>query len=101
MPARVAASSITRGMPSNRWQMRASANQQALNLILAITPRILIAHRLSTVRSVDRIIIMENGRIIDEGDHETLMGRGGQYANLYNIGLTQDGKLTRGQKVLL
>ncbi len=65
--------------PFTEWQI-----QQALNLILAKTTSILIAHRLSTVRSVDRIIVMENGRIIDEGDHETLMARGGQYANLYN-----------------
>jgi ATP-binding cassette subfamily B protein len=65
--------------PFTEWQI-----QQALNLILAKTTSILIAHRLSTVRSADRIIVMENGRIIDEGDHETLMARGGQYANLYN-----------------
>ena len=45
---------------------------------------ILIAHRLSTVKSADRIIVMENGKIIDEGDHNTLMARGGQYATLYN-----------------
>ena len=65
--------------PFTEWQI-----QQALNLILAKTTSILVAHRLSTVRSADRIIVMENGRIIDEGDHETLMARGGQYANLYN-----------------
>jgi ATP-binding cassette subfamily B protein len=65
--------------PFTEWQI-----QQALNLILAKTTSILIAHRLSTVQSADRIIVMENGRIIDEGDHKTLMARGGQYANLYN-----------------
>jgi len=58
--------------------------QDALNLILSKTTSILIAHRLSTVKSADRIIVMENGKIIDEGDHETLIKRGGKYANLYN-----------------
>ncbi len=58
--------------------------QDALNLILANTTSILIAHRLSTVRSADRIIVMENGRIIEEGSHNGLLSKGGHYASLYN-----------------
>jgi ATP-binding cassette subfamily B protein len=65
--------------PFTEWQI-----QQALNLILSKTTSILIAHRLSTVRSADRIIVMEKGRIIDEGSHNELLARGGQYAELYN-----------------
>ena len=65
--------------PFTEWQI-----QQALNLILSKTTSILIAHRLSTVRSADRIIVMENGRIIEEGSHTELLARGGQYADLYN-----------------
>jgi ABC-type multidrug transport system fused ATPase/permease subunit len=43
----------------------------------------IIAHRLSTLQSVDRIVVFDNGRISEEGDHATLMARGGLYAGLY------------------
>jgi ABC-type multidrug transport system, ATPase and permease components len=58
--------------------------QEALNLILARSSSILIAHRLSTVRSADRIIVLREGRIIEQGDHDALMALGGHYAELYN-----------------
>lgn len=58
--------------------------QQALNLILKRTTSFLIAHRLSTVRSADRIIVIEKGKIIEEGNHEGLLAQGGHYAALYN-----------------
>ncbi len=58
--------------------------QQALNLIMAGTTAIAIAHRLSTVRHADRIIVLEKGRIIEEGSHDQLMTRGRHYAELYN-----------------
>lgn len=44
---------------------------------------IVIAHRLSTVRAADRIIVLREGQIIEEGDHEGLLARGGHYAELY------------------
>jgi len=65
--------------PFTEWQI-----QQALNLILQQTTSILIAHRLSTVKSADRILVMENGRIIEEGNHQGLLAQGGHYATLYN-----------------
>lgn len=58
--------------------------QQALDLILAQSTSILIAHRLSTVRSADRIIVLRKGAIIEQGSHEQLMEQGGHYAELYN-----------------
>lgn len=65
--------------PFTEWQI-----QQALTLILEQTTSILIAHRLSTVKSADRIIVVENGSIIEEGDHNSLLAANGNYASLYN-----------------
>ena len=65
--------------PFTEWQI-----QQALGLILAESTSILIAHRLSTVKAADRIVVMEKGRMIEEGDHEGLLAQGGHYAMLYN-----------------
>jgi ATP-binding cassette, subfamily B, bacterial len=58
--------------------------QIALELILSETTSILIAHRLSTVRSSDRILVMQQGEIIEEGNHKELMSQGEHYAELYN-----------------
>lgn len=58
--------------------------QQALDLIMANSTAIIIAHRLSTVRSADRIIVLQKGRIIEEGSHSWLMKQGGHYAELYD-----------------
>jgi len=59
--------------------------QQVLELILAQSTSILIAHRLSTVRSADRIVVLREGEIVEEGNHRGLMRRGGEYAQLYNM----------------
>lgn len=58
--------------------------QAALGLILRNRTSIVIAHRLSTVKAADRILVLQRGRIIEEGSHEQLMTRGGHYAELYN-----------------
>jgi ATP-binding cassette subfamily B protein len=65
--------------PFTEWQI-----QQALNMILAETTSLMIAHRLSTVKAADRIIVLEKGRIIEEGNHNGLLQKGGHYATLYN-----------------
>jgi ATP-binding cassette, subfamily B, bacterial len=58
--------------------------QAALGLILRNRTSIVIAHRLSTVKAADRIIVLRKGQIIEQGNHEHLMGQGGHYAELYN-----------------
>jgi ATP-binding cassette subfamily B protein len=65
--------------PFTEWQI-----QQALNLILKNSTSILIAHRLSTVKAADRIVVMEKGSIIEEGNHDGLLAQSGHYATLYN-----------------
>ncbi|MHA1223529.1 MAG: ABC transporter ATP-binding protein, partial [Candidatus Heimdallarchaeaceae archaeon] len=57
--------------------------QEALEKLLSNRTSIVIAHRLTTVKNSDRIIVMDHGEIIEEGKHEDLMKRGGLYAELY------------------
>lgn len=58
--------------------------QTALDLILSEATSILIAHRLSTVKSADRIVVMRDGEIIEEGSHKALLEKDLHYAELYN-----------------
>ncbi|GAB4194731.1 MAG: ABC transporter ATP-binding protein [Roseiflexaceae bacterium] len=58
--------------------------QEGLDTVMQQRTSIVIAHRLSTVRHADRIVVLRKGQIIEEGDHDTLMARGGHYAELYN-----------------
>jgi ATP-binding cassette subfamily B protein len=58
--------------------------QQALDLIMKNSTAIIIAHRLSTVRAADRIIVLRGGDIIEAGSHRTLLAESGHYAELYN-----------------
>ena len=61
-----------------------AAVQQALAEALSGRTSIVIAHRLSTVRAADMILVVEDGRIVERGTHQELLGRGGRYAGLHH-----------------
>ena len=59
--------------------------QRAIANLVRDRTTIVIAHRLSTVRRADNIVVMEAGRIIEQGTHKDLLARGGQYQKLYEL----------------
>jgi ATP-binding cassette subfamily B protein len=58
--------------------------QAGLSFVLKGRTSLIIAHRLSTVRDADRILVMQSGRIVEDGDHHTLLAQDGLYAQLYH-----------------
>ncbi|MFW9939750.1 MAG: ABC transporter ATP-binding protein [Candidatus Thorarchaeota archaeon] len=58
--------------------------QEAMERVMQGRTTIVVAHRLTTVRHVDRIIVLDHGKIVEEGNHESLLQKNGYYARLYN-----------------
>ena len=59
--------------------------QMALKKLLEGRTGLVIAHRLATIRGCDRIIVLQDGKIFEEGNHDELMQKNGLYAHLYSL----------------
>lgn len=70
--------------------------QAALNVLMEGRTTLVIAHRLATVRRADRILVIDQGRIIEEGSHEELVRRSGLYADLANLQFNDGDRLKTG-----
>lgn len=64
--------------------------QSSLERLMKGRTTLVIAHRLSTVQNADRIIVLDNGRIVEHGPHTELLAAGGLYATLYNMQFRED-----------
>ncbi len=64
--------------------------QDALETLMKGRTTLVIAHRLSTIRNANRILVIVNGKIVEEGTHESLLAKGGEYFKLYNMQFKDD-----------
>jgi len=73
--------------------------QEALDNLMKGKTTLMIAHRLSTIRNADRIIVLVNGEIVEQGDHETLMKKQGEYFRLYNLQFKDEGNYENNDRL--
>lgn len=66
--------------------------QQALETVMFTRTTIIVAHRLSTIQNADKIIVLENGQVAEMGSHEELLKRGGNYASLVSLQVSEQSK---------
>ncbi|MEY3599124.1 MAG: hypothetical protein RL521_1546, partial [Bacteroidota bacterium] len=59
--------------------------QKATQIITECRTSFVVAHRLSTIQEADRILVLDKGKVIEEGNHETLMALNGHYQRMYNL----------------
>jgi subfamily B ATP-binding cassette protein MsbA len=71
------------------------AVQAALDTLMAGRTTVVIAHRLSTIERADRIVVLEHGRIVEQGTHAQLLAAGGMYANLYRLQFAEQPNLAK------
>ena len=64
--------------------------QKALETLSTGRTTLVIAHRLSTIRNADKIVVLDQGRVVDEGTHATLLTGGGIYADLHALQFSQE-----------
>jgi ABC-type multidrug transport system, ATPase and permease components len=73
--------------------------QEALDNLMKGRTTLVIAHRLSTIRNADRIIVLVHGEIIEEGNHETLLAKKGEYFRLYNLQFKDEGNNVENEQL--
>ncbi len=64
--------------------------QEALERLMKGRTTFVIAHRLSTIRNADRIVVLVKGEVVEEGSHETLLARKGEYYKLHQLQFKED-----------
>ena len=73
--------------------------QEALDNLMKDRTTLVIAHRLSTIRNADRIIALVNGIIVEEGNHETLLAKKGEYFRLYHLQFKDEGNDIKNERL--
>ncbi|MBC8022943.1 MAG: ATP-binding cassette domain-containing protein, partial [Burkholderiales bacterium] len=76
-----------------------TAVQAAIETLMQGRTTLVIAHRLATIKSADRIVVMDEGRIVEEGTHQSLVARGGLYARLAELQFADRGADRRARSL--